>query len=173
MWARSSARSSGTPKAKRCSLRDPVGPPSALVPLSEMARISVSSSTPSASRKRHQAPDVVVGVAEEAGEHLLHPGVEAALLGGQVVPRPHPARPLGQRGAGGHDPVLDLAGEGPLPPPLPAVVEPAAVPVDPLGRRLVRGVHGAGGEVEEEGPVGSGVAAGRRRCGSPGRRGPR
>ena len=34
-----------------------------------------------------QPPDVVVGVLEEAGEHLHHARVEALLVGAQAVPR--------------------------------------------------------------------------------------
>ena len=60
----------------------------------------------------------------------------------------------GGRGAisvpGGQQARLELAGEGLVPPPVPALVEPAAVALDPLGRGVVGRVAGPGAEVEEE-----------------------
>ena len=51
-----SATSSTRSCVKRCSLNDPVGPPSPLVPLSEISRTSVSSSRSVARRKSSTRP---------------------------------------------------------------------------------------------------------------------
>ncbi len=69
---------------------------------------------------------------------------------GQVVPAVDPRRPLGQHGGVGNDAAGDLAGEDLLPPRVPAVVERTPVRLDPLGCDVVRRVHGAEGEVQEE-----------------------
>src|SRR4029450_2298410 len=53
-----SATSSTRSWVKRCSFRDPVGPPSALAPLSLISRTSVSSSSPVVPRKAEQRPSV-------------------------------------------------------------------------------------------------------------------
>ena len=51
----------------------------------------------------------------------------------------------------GHHPAGHLALEDLGPPGVPPLVEDAPVGVDPLGRHVVRRVHGAEGEVQEEG----------------------
>ena len=85
---------------------------------------------------REQRP-LVVGVIEP-GPHLV---------AGLVVPGRH-------RRAGREDPLLDLAGEAPLAELVPAHVVPAAVPSEIRRLGVQRAVHGAMGEVEEEGSVG-------------------
>ena len=51
--------------------------------------ISVLSSSPISLEEVDQPADVMVGVLEEAGEHLHHARVELALVGGQLVPVLH------------------------------------------------------------------------------------
>ncbi len=100
-------------------------------------------------------PDVVVGVGHEGRVDLHHPGVEALPVRVDVVPGLDPRRPGRQLRAGRHDAELLLPGEGPFPPGVPAVVEAAREPLDPLPRRLMRGM-GRGRRIpEEEGPVGT------------------
>ena len=82
-------RSSGTLLKNLFSLTEPVGPPSALAPLSEISMISVLSSSPMLFEEVDQPADVVVGVLEEAGEHLHHARVELALVGRELVPVLH------------------------------------------------------------------------------------
>ncbi len=101
-----------------------------------------------------QPPEVVVGVAEEAGEHLHHAAVELARLRRQRVPVGDVrvvARELGVRG---DDAQLLLAGEGLLAVGVPAVVELAGVLVGPLLGHVVRRVRRAEAEVQVEGLVG-------------------
>ena len=57
----------------------------------------------------------------------------------------------------GTTPSRELAREHVVAPLLPAAVERAAVRLDPLGRDVVRRVHRAEREVEEERPVGRGL----------------
>ncbi len=87
-----SSTSSTRSCTKRCSLNDPIGPPSALAPLSLMTMTSVSSSSPVAREVVEHPPDLSVGVAEEPGEHLHHPGVQPAPVGRQGVPVGDPGR---------------------------------------------------------------------------------
>ena len=98
-----------------------------------------------------QPADLRVGVGEEAGEDLLLAGVHPALVVGERRPLVDPRGPGGQHGALGHDAGGHLAGEGLLAPVVPAAVVAAAVGGDPFGGHVVGGVHGPGGEVEEEG----------------------
>ncbi len=58
-------------------------------------------------------------------------------------------------GIGGEEPHLELAGEPPVAGRVPPVVEPPPVLLEIGGRRLVGGVHGAEGQIGEEGPVGT------------------
>jgi hypothetical protein len=101
-----------------------------------------------------QPADLVVGVLQEPGEHLHHPGVQAALLGRAVGPRRDVRVVAGQLGVGGDDPQLLLPREHPLAVGLPAVVEGPLVAVGPLLGDVVGGVHRPGGEVQEERLVG-------------------
>ena len=101
-----------------------------------------------------QPADVIVGVGQEPGVHLGHPGEQPLLLRGQRVPRPRVVQRrerlavgslAGLRGAdrvdrrqlgvGRDDAHLLLPGQGLLPDRLIAHVEPAAELVGPLLRR--------------------------------------
>ena len=104
--------------------------------------------------RRQDAADLRVGVGQEAGEDLLLAGQHAPLLAREVGPGLHPLRPLGQHGALGHHTRGKLAVEQLGAPDVPSLVEHAPVGVDPLGRHVVRGMHGAEGEVQEEGLAG-------------------
>jgi hypothetical protein len=101
-----------------------------------------------------QPADVMVGVLQEAGEHLHHAGVQAALLGRAVLPPGHVGVVARQLRVGRDDPQLLLPGEDPVAVGLPAVVEGPLVAVGPLPGDVVRGVHRPGGEVQEERLVG-------------------
>ena len=107
---------------------------------------------PEALERREDAADLRVGVGQEAGEDLLLAGVHAPLVGrrGRSRPAPTPGARR-QHGALGHDARGELAGEHLLAPGVPPLVEHAPVGVDPLGGHVVRGVHGAEREVQEEG----------------------
>ena len=116
-----------------------------------------------------QPADVVVGVGEESGVHLGHPGEQAPLVVVQRVPRAGVVQRrerlavgagarLGgadrverrQFGVGRHQTQLLLARQGLLPHRLVALVEAARELLDPLLRRVVGRVAGAGCVVEEE-----------------------
>ena len=97
--------------------------------------------------------DLVVGVLEESGEDLHHPGVELALVVRQVGPLLHVGVVAGQLGVLGDDAEFLLTGEHLFAVGVPAVVELARVLVGPFLGHLVGGVVGAGGEVQEEGLV--------------------
>ena len=58
----------------------PVTPPSALAPLSETTMINVLSSWSTRTQEFEEPTDVVIGVAEETGEHLHLARVEPALI---------------------------------------------------------------------------------------------
>ena len=107
--------------------------------------------------ERDEPPDLGVGMAEEAGEHLLHPGVHAPLVGREGGPVGYPRWSRRERGALGDHAAVELAGEDALPPRLPASVVAAAVGLDPLGGHVVGGVHRPKGQVEKEGLVRCGV----------------
>ena len=94
---------------------------------------------------------VVVGLLEESGIHLHHPGVDLLLIGRE-------ARPGGDAGGEGdelrvgrHDAELFLAGERFRADRIPAGVELTGVFLDPFLAGVVRGVGGARRVVEEEG----------------------
>ncbi len=99
--------------------------------------------------------DLGVGVVEEGGVGLLEAGGEALLHLGQVVPRLDARVAGGQLGALGHEAALDLVGEPALAGDVPALVVAAPVLLQVRRRRLVGGVGGAEGQVEEEGPIGT------------------
>ena len=94
--------------------------------------------------------DLLVGVREEPGEALHEPGRDGPLRPGEGVPGRHPIRPRGQRRRRRDQAPGKLAGERLLAPGIPAQVEPPAVAFPPARRRLVRGVAGAGRQVEKE-----------------------
>ncbi len=97
-----------------------------------------------------ESPDLVVGVLEEGGERLLEASRQATLRLGQLVPR-FDARVAGREvGSGWDDAQRLLAGEPAASRLVPAVVVATPVAGEVLGRRLVRGVGRAQGEVREE-----------------------
>ena len=97
-----------------------------------------------------QPAEVVVGVAEEAGEHLHHPAVQPPRRLGQRLPVGDVGVVPRQLGVGGHDAQLLLPREGPLAVGVPAVVELALVPVRPLLGHVVRGVRRTEAQVQVE-----------------------
>ena len=103
---------------------------------------------------RHQPAHLVVGVLGEAGEGLHLPLEEPLLLGGHVVPGRDLRGPGRELRVGGDHAQLLLAREGLLAQLVPAAAELALVLLDPLLRRVVRGVRGAGREVHVERLVG-------------------
>ena len=150
MRASVSSMSSSRSWMKRCSLSEPIGPPSALAPLSESDQHQRVVEHAEGLEEVEHAADLRVGVRQEAGEGLHAAREQAPLLGRQLGPGRNPRRALGERRPGRDDSHLDLAREGALAPALPAVGEAPAVALDPGGRRLMRRVRRAGGEVEEE-----------------------
>ncbi len=96
------------------------------------------------------AGNLHVRVREEAGEDLHHAGGESLLVGRQRVPGRHPRGPLRALRQRRQQPRLDLAREDLVSPLVPALVEVAAIPLDVLGRCLVRRVARARCEPEEE-----------------------
>ena len=151
MTFRLSSSGSGALLKNCASFVVPVGPPSALAPLSETTMIE----------RVVQLALLVAGsraagrgggrCGEEAGEDLHHRGCTAAARRrGQR--RPSPARP-GRAGTAPRRPArcpAPSAGRTPLPVGVPAVVELARVPVGPLLRHMVRRVRRAGAEVQVE-----------------------
>ncbi len=101
-----------------------------------------------------QPADVVIGVLQEPGVHLHLPGQHRLQLVGHVVPRRDHVVPHGQLRVGRDHTQLLLTGERALALHVPAVVEPAGVPVGPLLGDVVRRVGRAWREVDEEGLVG-------------------
>ncbi len=112
--------------------------------------ISVLSSSPVSRRKSSSRPIVGVGVGQEAGEHLHHPGGQAAGVGGERLPLGDVGIVPRELGVGRDDAELLLAGEHLPAVGVPAVVEPPGVAVGPLLRHVVRGVRRAGAEVQVE-----------------------
>ena len=136
----------------------PVGPPSALAPLSEMTITIVLSRTPCSRRKSSSRPRWWSVWLEEAREHLHHPGRQPARLGRQRLPRGHVRVVARQLGVGGQDAELLLAGEHLLAVGVPAVVELAGVPVGPLLRHVVRRVGRPEAQMQVERLVGVDLA---------------
>ena len=97
-----------------------------------------------------QTAQVMVGVGEEAGEHLHHPAAQPAGVRGEELPLGHVGVVPGQLRIGGDDAELLLSREGPLPVGLPAVVEHAGVPVRPFLGHVVRRVRRSEAEVQVE-----------------------
>jgi len=112
----------------------------------------------------------MIAMIDEPGVDLGHLAEQQPLVGRQVAPRPHrlvrrPALALRsldvrvrvarrQAGPFGHEPELDLTREHELAIALVAHVEPAAIAVDPVSRRVVRRVRAARREVEQPRLVG-------------------
>ena len=113
---------------------------------------SVLSSDAERSSDGEHAADLGVGVGEEAGEDLLLAGVHAPLVGRRASSQA--CDPLGRSVStvpGGHDARSPAGGRRPpARQRVPALVEAAPVGLDPLGGHVVRRVHGAEREVEEE-----------------------
>jgi hypothetical protein len=84
-----------------------------------------------------QPADLGIGVGQEGGEALHEAGRHPLVLGRDVVPGRHPRRPGRQFGARRDDAQLELAGVGGLAPGVPAAVEPAPEPLEPLLGRMV------------------------------------
>jgi hypothetical protein len=101
-----------------------------------------------------QLADVVIGVLEEAREHLHHPRVEPALVGRELRPVLHVGVVARELRVLGDDPHGFLLLEHLLAVGVPAGVEHTFVLVGPFLRHLVRRMHGAGAEVHEERLVG-------------------
>ena len=80
---------SATPLKKRHSLNEPLGPPSPLAPLSETTTTMRVVELPGGLEVVEDATDLVVGVRDEAGEHLGHAGEQSLLVAGERVPRTH------------------------------------------------------------------------------------
>ena len=97
--------------------------------------------------------DLRVGIGQVAGEALHEPLGQLPFPLPQRLPGRDPRGARRQFGAGGNDPQLELAGVGLLPPPVPSPGEVAPVALDPLGRRVVRGVTRPGAEIQKEGSV--------------------
>ena len=93
---------------------------------------------------------MVIGVLQETGVHLHLPTQHGLEILRHLVPRGDLGVTWGQLALRRYDTELLLAGEGPLPQRVPAVVELAAVSVRPLLGDVMRGVGGAGREVDEE-----------------------
>ena len=100
-------------------------------------------------RLQHAA-DVVVGLLQEPGVHLHHAGKESLLLGGKGVPRLHAGGAGRELRVSRYDTQLLLPREYLLADFVPALVELPLVLLDPLLLRVVRGVRGARGVVDEE-----------------------
>ncbi len=96
------------------------------------------------------APEVMIGVAQEGREALHEARGDALLVPRERVPCRHPLGARRELGPLGQQPELLLAGEGRLPPRVPAGVEVAAVPLDPVRRRVMGRVAGARAEIEKE-----------------------
>ena len=155
--ARLSSTVSGTCSVKRCSLKVPSAPPSPLAPLSEMSITIVSSRMPSCSSADVTRPICAsVCVRNPANTSCWRASIRWA-SGASVS---HSAIQLGRAVEGralGDDPGLELPREHLVAPPLPTAVERAEVRLDPLGGDVVRRVHRAQCEVQEERPVGRGL----------------
>ena len=105
-----------------------------------------------------QPAELRVGVCEVGGEGLHVSGVDAVLVVAELIPRRNPVGPGRQHGVLGEDPLGDLASVDAFSLYVPAVVEGAAEPLQPLHRGLVRAVACTGGHIEEERLVGLGIA---------------
>ena len=98
------------------------------------------------------APEMVIGVAEESREHLLHAREQPALVGVELVPRAHAGIRGRQLRTRRHHAHFLLSCQDPIALDIPAVVERARVARDELLGHVVRIVAGTEREVEEERP---------------------
>ncbi len=97
-----------------------------------------------------QAAHVVVGVRHEPGVHLHLTSQHRLQVLRHVVPRRDLRRSSGELGIGWDHAERLLLFEDLRPQRVPAGIEATPIPLDPLRRRLVRGVRRAGREVHEE-----------------------
>ena len=100
--------------------------------------------------EREEAPDLMIGVLEEAREHFHHARIESLLVGAEAAPLLHVRIVRGELGAFRQEPHLHLAFVDLRSICVPAIVEHALVLVGPLARNLVRCVRGARAEVSKE-----------------------
>ena len=105
---------------------------------------------PERAQELHQPPDLVIGVGQETGEHLHHPGSEPPGGRGQRRPVGHVRIVPRQLRVGRDDAEFLLPGEHLLPVGVPALVELARVPVRPFLRHVVRRVRGAEAQMQVE-----------------------
>ena len=96
------------------------------------------------------APEVVIGEADEAGIDFHETGIQPPGVGRQRIPNRHVGVVRRQLGARREDAHLELALVDDLAVLVPAHVELALVLVGPFLRHVVRGVAGAGGVIQEE-----------------------
>ena len=105
----------------------------------------------------HQSPHLLVGMLQEPGKHLLHPGAHALFVRAQRIPRAHFVVAVRQQRAGRDDAQLKLAGVPRLAHFVPSLVVPALVLVDIAAWRVVRRVAGAERDIAEKRFVGRGA----------------
>ena len=145
---------------KNCaSLVVPVGPPSALAPLSETTMTIVLSRSPCSRRKSSRRPRWWSVWLRKPANTSIIAGGEAPRVRRQGIPLGHVGVVARQLGVGRDDAELLLAGERLLPVGVPAVVELARVLVGPLLRHVVRGVGRPEAQVQVERLVGVDLAA--------------
>ena len=148
--------SSGSIWVNRCSLKLPMRPPSALVPLSDTSITMVSSSSPMSSRCVSTRP-ICASVCERkpANTSCSCANRRRCASGSSAQSCTQLGRSVSTVRSGTIPSSCCRANV--RPPRLPAVVEPAPVGLDPFGRDVVRRVHRAGREVEEERAIRRGV----------------
>ena len=136
----------------------PVGPPSALAPLSEMTITIVLSRTPCSRRKSSSRPRWwSVWLRKPANTSIIRADSRRA-SGDERLPFGHVRVVARQLGVGGQDAQLLLAGEHLLAIGVPAVVELAGVLVGPLLRHVVRRVRRPEAQMQVERLVGVDLA---------------
>src|SRR5215203_4431586 len=146
MRARISSRPAVSRLTMRTSLMEPVTPPSELAPLSETRTTIVLSASPLASRCVSSRPIWSSVCDRNPAKHSMKRAATFWSSGSRSLD------------AGSHDPELHLPGDDALAQRVPPVVEQPAVALNPLRRRVVRGVTRTGGEVQEERLLTVGVA---------------
>ena len=142
--------------------------------MSDTSTTIVLSRSPSWSSAASTRADLGVGVGEESGEDLHHPGVQPPVLGRRGRPsRRRAPRARAARCRAGTMPSVIWRSSVARSPRVPSVVELAAVGLDPLGGHVVRRV----GSRRARATSGTVASAGRGGAGAPGRwprrRGPR
>ena len=97
-----------------------------------------------------QAPDLLVGVGHESGEHFHEPRRDRLVAIGVLVPRRNLGRASRERGVGWDDPEFELTTEDPLAQGIPTVVELTLEAFDVFGPHVVWAMHGTSRHVGEE-----------------------